>query len=1072
MSPLINGVLPPPKQIRFVNNQGQPPSKRRRINAACLTCRKRKTRCAGEKPVCSTCTKNGHDCLGYNEIVERKKEDRAESAAPRGDHGDTAGFENEHDDEYMDDDDEDERRHWKSKSGSSARTAGFADEAAVSKPESDSSLNAGRPRGQSNDWDQDSKSQSSARTVRRPDFAQTASFSEDGRSSNNRSPVLHHTESHRMPYFRYFGPTAIVPGYKQMVVNVSVHRDRRKSRGGSFSATSPGSMFGYNGLASYSHTSHAETVLESLEDMPVYDVNDSAPLHPVIDELIKTFFLHLGCNYPFLREERFLRMVKEKRVEPILVDAMCALAARFSDLPIFTNGHDGRITRSEYGHVFAQRAKAATVDTFPCPSVAAVQACLLMAYEGFGANQDSALWMYLGLAIRMAVDLGLQKMVGIKYQGERDPWYTRTWSRKSSAEIDASETKQNGEDAIGPDEQEEVEQERTDTFWAVFVLDRVISSGTGRPVTFRDDDFELSLPRPTLDPASGWPAPFPAFIQIIHLYGRVSDVLNNIRNAQDLTDAKMAKLAQMESDLTKIYQKQDQRLHFNAFNFQYYVKAGQGTTFILLHFWFHALIIVLHQPTLLTPFGSLSRTQLLPNSRELSMSSAKTIADILAFAELIDPKSFIGNPFTSQPMYIAACAFLMESVANASGPPSPSRESSPPPETKNDASRAPGTRPAPHNDLKTAKHSLLASAANQNYQRCYKSLQQLHQYWGGVGYILTALDQKSKGIWDCETFTNEEYESTKLPRRGSFSRLARFENPASPNAPPIALSLTGTTNSPNSNVTFLYQNNPSAPPGIPLHPPPSSIPVSAPTPPGNMIYDPIRQSLPEAPSMFPPAYPQANVSAVRYQSHPAKNNRLSTGAAAGASGRSLLKYESFVPDDMDSNSPADDSKLHILGMPQSGHGQQRSGPSYTPSSQHSSTVYEASIGHDGSPSSGTLTDSGGSMSHQHHHSSHHNHHHQQHSHNMGNSNGVSHNSGNSGHYQVDFAQSGLVSGSYSYLGHNPINEITFNSQEINFDALGLHNEMGVMPPWLEILPGDVLGLFDGGMTGATHGQMD
>jgi hypothetical protein len=34
MSNSINGALPPPKQIRFVNNQGQPPSKRRRINAA------------------------------------------------------------------------------------------------------------------------------------------------------------------------------------------------------------------------------------------------------------------------------------------------------------------------------------------------------------------------------------------------------------------------------------------------------------------------------------------------------------------------------------------------------------------------------------------------------------------------------------------------------------------------------------------------------------------------------------------------------------------------------------------------------------------------------------------------------------------------------------------------------------------------------------------------------------------------------------------------------------------------------------------------------------------------------
>jgi hypothetical protein len=33
-----------------------------------------------------------------------------------------------------------------------------------------------------------------------------------------------HSESHRVPYFRYFGPTAIVPGFKQMVVSVREHR--------------------------------------------------------------------------------------------------------------------------------------------------------------------------------------------------------------------------------------------------------------------------------------------------------------------------------------------------------------------------------------------------------------------------------------------------------------------------------------------------------------------------------------------------------------------------------------------------------------------------------------------------------------------------------------------------------------------------------------------------------------------------------------------------------------------------------------------------------------------------------
>src|ERR1700761_5315794 len=125
---------------------------------------------------------------------------------------------------------------------------------------------------------------------------------------------------------------------------------------------------------------------------------------------------------------------------------------------------------------------------------------------------------------------------------------------------------------------------------------------------------------------------------------------------------------QLMNESTGMYQRMSPKLHFNATNFQHYVKAGHGTNFILLHFWFHTLIVLVHQPTLLHSFEGRIQ-QLFPDSRELSMSSAKTIADILAFAELIDVKSFIGNPFTSQPMYIAACAFLAEAAAHSSQPP-------------------------------------------------------------------------------------------------------------------------------------------------------------------------------------------------------------------------------------------------------------------------------------------------------------------------------------------------------------------------------------------------------------------
>ena len=43
-----NGQKKPDKPLRFVTNYGAPHPKRRRIGAACLTCRKRKTACSGK----------------------------------------------------------------------------------------------------------------------------------------------------------------------------------------------------------------------------------------------------------------------------------------------------------------------------------------------------------------------------------------------------------------------------------------------------------------------------------------------------------------------------------------------------------------------------------------------------------------------------------------------------------------------------------------------------------------------------------------------------------------------------------------------------------------------------------------------------------------------------------------------------------------------------------------------------------------------------------------------------------------------------------------------------------------
>lgn len=147
--------------------------------------------------------------------------------------------------------------------------------------------------------------------------------------------------------------------------------------------------------------------------------------------------------------------------------------------------------------------------------------------------------------------------------------------------------------------------------------------------------------------------------------------------------------------------------------------------------------------------------------------------------------------YNSQPLYIAACAFLKEATLYTASSNYHSRHNSPPeprhrakPETFGDSPSTAGNTPSAehsngHNasasterlatvslgQKQVAKSTLLASAANQNYQRCHKALQSLETYWAGIKYILTVLDQKAEGVGDPLLYTREEMESAlEVPR--------------------------------------------------------------------------------------------------------------------------------------------------------------------------------------------------------------------------------------------------------------------------------------------------------------------
>jgi hypothetical protein len=160
----------PPKPIRFVNSHEQY-AKRRRINTACLTCRRKKTRCSGERPACLTCQSNKHQCAGY------------------GDH------------------------HAAGPSTSDAREG--------QRPaRRDSTAPPRKPPAEPIDPQLTcpSAAHSFSTASQRSDSTAHSHAPKRERGASNGGLSL--STRNRMPYFRYFGPTAIMPGFKQMVVKV------------------------------------------------------------------------------------------------------------------------------------------------------------------------------------------------------------------------------------------------------------------------------------------------------------------------------------------------------------------------------------------------------------------------------------------------------------------------------------------------------------------------------------------------------------------------------------------------------------------------------------------------------------------------------------------------------------------------------------------------------------------------------------------------------------------------------------------------------------------------------------
>ncbi|PCD28562.1 hypothetical protein FGRA07_03701 [Fusarium graminearum] len=182
------------------------------------------------------------------------------------------------------------------------------------------------------------------------------------------------------------------------------------------------------------------------------------PPDDVFMEIIDSYFTYCQNQpYSFFHEDNFRRSLSEEAIPKHLILAMMATAVRFCSNPYFNN------RALEMSVEYANRSwKLIVSDCFTVgkeAEVSAVQTVALLGLFDFtaGRSRHGSAWVKVGLAVRMAQDCGLM---------------LENATHLSHAE----------------------QEERRRVFWSVYLLDRLVSCGRGRPPAIVDASCHVQLP--------------------------------------------------------------------------------------------------------------------------------------------------------------------------------------------------------------------------------------------------------------------------------------------------------------------------------------------------------------------------------------------------------------------------------------------------------------------------------------------------------------------------------------------------------------------------------------------------
>ena len=194
--------------------------------------------------------------------------------------------------------------------------------------------------------------------------------------------------------------------------------------------------------------------LEVLKKKGAFDL----PSKEVCDELIDTYFAFVQPVFPIIDKEEFLHRYHDSADPPslLLMQAMFLAATHFAPIGELRDPKTDDVHKA--ADKFYKRGKALFESKYEVSRLVLVQSALLLSCHWEGRDNMDNTWYWIGVAIRVAQEVGMHRSVKASHMSESSK---KMWRR---------------------------------IWWTLFCADRMVATSLGRPLAINVDDCDIELP--------------------------------------------------------------------------------------------------------------------------------------------------------------------------------------------------------------------------------------------------------------------------------------------------------------------------------------------------------------------------------------------------------------------------------------------------------------------------------------------------------------------------------------------------------------------------------------------------